>query len=260
MNTSSVQSEGSLFDEKSAIYDLLIDWPKRLAHEGPFFRQIFDEVGARKVLDAACGTGRHAAMFHEWGLEVEGADLSPGMIAECRARWGEPPGLRWRMRSFAEPCDRAEAFDAVVCVGNSLALAGDRKLIEQAVLAMLRVLRPGGLCVFHVLNLWSLPENVTIWQKCKRVHHAGGDHILLKSVRKVGDRGHIDLADLELAGDAVAGRYDAADFVGLPAEELQRMARAGGAADVQFFGSHQRQPYDPATSTDLIAVCKCGAD
>ena len=65
----------STFDDRAAIYDLLIDWPKRLANETPLFRSLLEQVGATRVLDASCGTGQHAALFHSWGLAVEGADV-----------------------------------------------------------------------------------------------------------------------------------------------------------------------------------------
>jgi ubiquinone/menaquinone biosynthesis C-methylase UbiE len=49
----------------------MIDWPKRLANESPFFHHLFDQSNVRRVADVACGTGRHADMFRSWGLEVQ---------------------------------------------------------------------------------------------------------------------------------------------------------------------------------------------
>ena len=88
------------FNELADIYEAMIDWPKRLAAEGPFYRRWFQQAGVKRVIDVACGTGHHAAMFHDWGLEVEGADLSPAMIQRARAAFGEPPGLHWAVRGF----------------------------------------------------------------------------------------------------------------------------------------------------------------
>ena len=56
-----------MFDDLTDIYEAMIDWPKRLANEGPFYRRWFERVGVQSVVDVACGTGRHAAMFHSWG-------------------------------------------------------------------------------------------------------------------------------------------------------------------------------------------------
>jgi SAM-dependent methyltransferase len=205
----------STFDQHAGVYELLVDWPRRLANEEPFYRRMFDEVGAQQVLDVACGTGHHAAMFHSWGLKVQGADISPGMIARCRARFGEPPGLQWLVRPFDQPAGAEGQFDAVICVGNSLALADDLDTVNRVVGSMLDSLRTGGVCIISVLNLWSLPQGGTIWQKCKRVQYDGADHVLLKSIHRCGDRGHVSFADLELSGSEVSPRYDSAEFLGL---------------------------------------------
>ena len=152
----------------------MIDWPKRLAHEEPFYRRLFQRLGARSVLDVACGTGRHAAMFHGWGLRVEGADLSPAMIDRARTRFGQPDGLRWAVRAFDQPTPKTEPFDVAVCVGNSLALAPDMATVERAIRQMLAAVRSGGAIVIHVLNLWHLPDGPCVWQKCLRAALSGG--------------------------------------------------------------------------------------
>jgi SAM-dependent methyltransferase len=112
----------NVFDELTRVFDELIDWPKRLANEAPFYRGLFDRVGVRRLVDVACGTGRHAALFHSWGLQVQAADLSPRMIALARNLFGEPAGLQWVVRGFDQSVEPAGGFDATVCARNSLAL------------------------------------------------------------------------------------------------------------------------------------------
>ena len=177
-----------MFADFADAYEAMIDWPKRLAHEGPFYRRLFDRLGAGSVIDVACGTGQHAAMFHSWGLRVEGADLSPAMIDRARAKFGQPQGLHWTVRGFDEPVEPVtaskgtvpfsltrklgqspvEPFDAAVCVGNSLALAPDVATVERAIRQMLGAVREGGAIVVQVLNLWRLPDGPCVWQKCRR--------------------------------------------------------------------------------------------
>jgi SAM-dependent methyltransferase len=244
------------FDDLADVYDALIDWPKRLANEEPFYQALFERAGVRDVLDVACGTGRHAAMFHSWGCRVTGADISPGMIARCRGQFGESDTLRWVVRGFDEPPETPAAFDAVVCIGNSLALAPDLASVERAVEQMLAAVRPGGVCVVQVLNLWHLGEGPCVWQKCKRTMLGGREHILVKGVHRAGIRGFVELVDLAVTGDAVTPRFDCPTFLGLEAIELTRMVEQAGARAVECYGDFQRDAYRRAESTDLIVVAE----
>jgi SAM-dependent methyltransferase len=244
-----------LFNDLTDIYEAMIAWPKRLANEGPFYRRWFDRAGVRSVVDVACGTGRHAAMFHSWGLRVEAADISPRMIEHARAAFGQPPGMTWVVRGFEEAIPAAEPFDAAVCVGNSLALAPGTAVVEQAVARMLAAVRPGGLVIVQVLNLWALADGPCQWQKCRRAALPAGEMLLLKGVHRCGERGYVEL----VVADPAAGKVshaEAVPFLGLEAADLGRMAHAAGAAETQFFGGYQDQPYDRRQSADLLLVAR----
>lgn len=78
-------------------------------------RQIRALMGERRpavVLDAACGTGRHAGWFAEHGSAVVGVDTSPGMLARAAQRFGD---VSFRNGSLDHlPVDDS-SVDAVVC-------------------------------------------------------------------------------------------------------------------------------------------------
>ena len=175
---------GAVFDDLSDVYDAMVDWPRRLASEEPFYRRCFQRVGAASVADVACGTGHHAAMFHSWNLRVEGSDLSPRMIDRARSVFGEPEGLRWVVRGFEQPFEAAASWDAVVCVGNSLALAADAAAARHALSQMLAALRDGGVLVLGVLNLWRLADGPCLWQKCRRATLPQGEAWIIKGVHR----------------------------------------------------------------------------
>jgi len=246
------------FEQKTKRYEALVDWPRRLAFEEPFYRRLFEQVGVQSVLDAACGTGQHAAMFHSWGLRVEGADVSPAMIAHCREHYGESETLRWVERSFDQAAEPPAAFDAVICVGNSLALAADIEAAKRAVGVLLSALRTGGVCVIQVLNLWRLREGETTWTKCKRVRIEGSDRILLKGIHRVGSTAFVDFLDLTLLDDDVSARFDGATLLGFEARDLLATADRTGGRDAQLYGTFSGEPYQRDSSPDLILVCRRG--
>ena len=125
------------FDTDPNIYESLINWPKRLTNEGPFYRDLFDRVGAARIVDVACGMGHHATLFRSWGMYVEAADISPEMIRRAREVHGESPDRRWIVRGFEEPVTAEPLFDVAICVGNSMALASDIGLVRRAIHHML---------------------------------------------------------------------------------------------------------------------------
>jgi SAM-dependent methyltransferase len=99
------------------------------------------EPGAR-VLDCACGTGLLAAGLAARGFVVEASDASPEMVARTRALGVEARVCRWEDLAGGP-------YDAVLCVGNSLAHAPDRR---AALAGMARVLAPGGRLVVTSRN------------------------------------------------------------------------------------------------------------
>jgi len=109
-------------------------------------------AGARRVLDAGCGSGRLTLALAQAGAEVTGIDTNAGQLAEARRR-AEGAGVELTLleADFNAPLPFADAsFDGVT---SRLALmaAGD----PIATLAELRrVLEPGGRLV---TVLWASP-------------------------------------------------------------------------------------------------------
>jgi SAM-dependent methyltransferase len=244
-----------LFSHQPEIYDAIVDWQKRLGKEGPFYQQVFEKVGVRKVLDTACGTGRHALMFQSWGMEVEAADSSEAMIDYARRQHGESASLKWVVRPFDQPVDRPGEFDAVICSGNSLPLARDKKTIQRAVCCMLEALRSGGVCIIHLFNLWHLEEGPTTWQKCLRGRWGDVEQVLLKGIHRCGDHGYVNFIRLAVDGDRLESAFEPSVLVALKADELSGWVRQAGAKSVDLYGDYSRNSYDPLNSNDMILVC-----
>ena len=243
----------SRFDDLTDVYEAMIDWPRRLANDEPFFRQLFAQVGTHRIADVACGTGHHAAMFHAWGMDVEAADISPNMIDRARRTFGEPDGLSWAVRSFDQPIPADEPLDTVTCLGNSLALAGDLAIARHAVASMLDAIRPGGLVVLHVLNVWRLPDGPCLWQKCVRTTLLQGESLITKGIQRVGDRAfvHLVVAPLDSPKDF---HSESIPFLAFEAQGLIDLMESAGATDVRVFGNQKSAPYERDSSIDLIVV------
>lgn len=244
----------SVFDQRVDFYEALIDWPKRLANEGPFFRELFQRHNARLILDAACGTGRHAELFSTWGLTVEGADISPAMIEKAREQFGENERLRWVVRGFEHSDKGGPRFDAVVCIGNSLGLVADAAAMRRAIASMIASLRPGGVGIVQVLNLWAVREGPTIWQKKVLLPDADGPRILLKGMHRQDSIGYIDLIELRAAADDLQARFDSPCFWGFEESELRLAVEHAGGQVSGVYGDYQRHEYDRERSQDCVVI------
>ena len=144
------------YDALAPMFDVMTDWDARLALEGPFLHAALEQVGARRVLDAACGSGGHALWLARQGYEVYGADASPVMIALARQKAADA-GVAVRFETaelsgLAVPFDDVAPFDAVLCLGNSLPHLLSQEALAEALAAMAALLRPGGLLLLQDLN------------------------------------------------------------------------------------------------------------
>ena len=100
-------------------------------------------MGAR-LLDAACGQGRHAHLLAEAGFDVEGVDYSDELLERARAR-GTGPGLQYTRADLRQlPEEWTDRFDAVVNLGTSFGFFRDPGDDAATVRELARVLSPSG--------------------------------------------------------------------------------------------------------------------
>lgn len=109
-----------------------------IALEEPVVHRLLEQLPAGPVLDAACGTGRHAAHLWRCGREqLIGVDASEEMLARARSKL---PGADLRLGELsALPLADGEVGGAVCALALS-----HLPEIGPAIGELARVLRPGG--------------------------------------------------------------------------------------------------------------------
>jgi glycine/sarcosine N-methyltransferase len=156
------------YDALAPMFDVMTDWEARLAVEGPFLKSVLEHAGARRVLDAACGSGGHALWLARQGYDVAGADVSPVMVALAQQK-AAAAGLDIPfVVSELGDLQSDSAYDAILCLGNSLPHLLTQADLVAALHGMVGVLRPGGALVLQNLN-YDLR-----WQKQPRWFMAQG--------------------------------------------------------------------------------------
>jgi ubiquinone/menaquinone biosynthesis C-methylase UbiE len=123
------------YDSWAPSYD---EQPNQLLElEQPIVREILDGLPIGVALDAACGTGRHAAYLASLGHTVIGVDSSPGMLARAREKVPQGEFHEAHLHELPLPDN---SVDLVVCAFALAHLAE----IERPFRELARVLRPGG--------------------------------------------------------------------------------------------------------------------
>jgi SAM-dependent methyltransferase len=248
----------SAFDTFQPYYDLMVDWEARIGREGPFFQRVFSNVSARRVLDCACGTGHHVRLFARWGLEAVGTDLSPLMIEQARRDTrAADTRLRFEVADFRDlPAHFPQPFDAIICTGNSLALAGSPEGLRQAIKSMAAVLAPNGVLVLHTLNYAVIPEGANVYEG-PRVRLVEDREILfLKVFRKMRRLCNLDIVVLEKQADEWKKIETHARAWALEQPELESLVTTAKFGRLQWYGGYEPKPFDPAASRDMILVAR----
>lgn len=171
------------------LYDLLFD---SLDFDVPYWLEVARSAGG-PVLEAACGTGRILLPVLKAGLDIDGFDASPAMIARLRDKL-RTNGLTARadlgdMRNFS----MGRRYARIFCAFNGFAHC---ETIEDQLAFLhrsLEHLEPGGALVLHMSYpgpaYWSEPEGKAVLEHT--APRPGGGKVQLWDNRKkdvVGQR------------------------------------------------------------------------
>jgi len=197
-----------------------------------------------KVLDLACGRGRHALQIHNLGNDVVGLDLSPQSIEAANLH--AEPGLTFQTGDMRNLPFVSE-FDAVVNLFTSFGYfqqEGDNvKVIESIAGA----LKKDGLLILDYLNVKKVEKHLPLSNTITRediefsVHKGVENGFIVKTI-KFEDQGdnfefkeHVKLLDW-------------ADF--------EVLFKKAGFQIQSVFGDYDLQPFDETNSDRLIFIAQ----
>jgi len=135
-------------------------------HEVSYFRR-YVENGRGAALDVACGTGRLLVPYLRAGLDVDGCDVSPDMVALCRDK-AEREGLRPTL--WAQPMhelDPPRAY-ATIYVCGAFGLGSTREQDAEALRRFHTFLEPGGTLLIDIEVPYADSRMWPYWTKEKR--------------------------------------------------------------------------------------------
>jgi SAM-dependent methyltransferase len=197
-----------------------------------------------RLLDLPCGAGRHALALARAGYRVTGIDISVDAIARASAAAeGAGVTIHFRRAEMTE-LEPSRAFDAVLCLGNSLAYFPPPKLANFVARLGAGVARGGRL----ILDTYCCAESIFPLAEEREIPFDGGTY----RSRYCYDPSASVLktrAELTLAGEVHELLY--AHHI-VTAGELVRMVEGAGVRVDALYGDPEEAPFGPGSPRLLL--------
>jgi SAM-dependent methyltransferase len=126
-----------------------------------YYQAVVERAG-QPALDLACGTGRLLLPLLQAGLDVDGCDLSPDMLALCRQR-AASVGLAPRLSAQAMHALALPRVYRAIYICDSFGLGGQRAQDAEALRRCYGHLAPGGTLVFNHHLPYGNAEQWSYW-------------------------------------------------------------------------------------------------
>ena len=175
-SSASVSSQRPFYRLHATAYDALVMDPVGQWVEAVHTH--FGRVGVSRglVLDAGCGTGRHAQGLIECGHAVELLDASEDLLTIARRRCPDPPAHHGDICRLSLP----RTFDAVMCRGvlNDLTTDAER---DSALAGFAQVVRDGGSLLLDVRDSEQSAKKSDGTERRMEVELGSGEHLVFTS-------------------------------------------------------------------------------
>jgi ubiquinone/menaquinone biosynthesis C-methylase UbiE len=251
------QAIEEFYDRLAPDYDAMTTFEKRFIQEEPFFRLLVQRYQITSALDAGCGTGFHAILLARLGVRVTAVDVSSRMLHElARHTSGLGLDIRTVQTQFAElPTRVSGPFDALFCMGNSLAHLLTHEELRASLKAFARLLVPGGVFFAQVLNYDRILRTRPEIQSVKQTNLG----TFTRSYEYLGETIRFTIRKASGVQDDNKERVQTVNLRPVLAAEFTALLAETGFDEVHTFGSVAMEEYDPENSKDIVVLARRAA-
>ena len=197
-----------------------------------------------KLIDIACGKGRHAKYFNQKGMDVVGVDLSPNSISA--AKKDKNTTLNFAVHDMREVYQKNN-FDVVTNLFTSFGYFEDAKDEQKAINAMASNLKSEGILIIDFMNVKKVITNL-VPEEQKTI-----DGILFNITRKV-ENGHI-IKDIEIINGTEKQHFQE-KVKAITLADYSDFISKSGIKIIDIFGNYKLDSFNENIADRLILICK----
>ena len=247
----------SSFDNLSLVYDRSINWDARLGRELPFILDALSESGGTRVLDMACGSGRHSVALALEGADVVGFDSSTSMIQAAKELAAENGVATRFMVADMTNLETVlkEKFDLIVCLGNSLALVPSLLEVKKLLSAVHSLLNSKGVFVAQVLNFEQIKKTKSRFFQPKGGVTSEGDQVIFArffSHLEPEESTTLVLTSFVKSSEGWSTTISSQSVLQLNQEALTQAVRAAGFGQFEVYSDYGRSPFTSTEHRNLV--------
>ena len=197
-----------------------------------------------KILDLACGKGRHSIYLNKKGLDVVGLDLSTENVKASKAH--ENSRLHFYVHDMREMF-RSEEFDYILNLFTSFGYFDTQRENEQVICSGAKALKKGGRLLVDFLNPYKVIHKLVPCEE-KKV-----DDINFKITKRM-ENGYI-LKDIEFQHKGQKFNFQE-KVKAIRRVEFLKYFKTAQLQVLHIFGDYELNEYDCEVSDRLIFVVK----
>ena len=197
-----------------------------------------------KLIDIACGKGRHAKYFNKKGMDVVGVDLSQNSINT--AKKDENKNLQFSAHDMRENYQE-NSFDIVTNLFTSFGYFENNKDEQKAINAMANNLKKEGILIIDFMNAKKVIANLVLNEQ-KMINN-----IQFDITRQVKD-GFI-LKDIRTTDGKEQQQFQE-KVKAITLADYSEFITNAGLKIIDIFGNYKLDNFDEKISDRLILICK----
>ncbi|WP_296317237.1 class I SAM-dependent methyltransferase [Winogradskyella sp. UBA3174] len=196
-----------------------------------------------KILDLACGKGRHSVYLNKLGYNLTGVDLSEQSIAH--AKQFENETLKFNVHDMSKPYP--DTFDAVFNLFTSFGYFEDENCNLETIKSIKEELNENGFGVIDFMNVNYILENL-VEENVKTV-----EGIDFNQKRRLKDGYIVKDIHFEVDGEDYEFQERVRAFT---LEDFETLFEKAGVYLLDVFGDYKLRKYYSKTSERLIMIFK----